>query len=297
MHPPPTARSRSAWKKRLLLIAGLLLAAMAVHQAWQPAAIQAVARQFGSLAGWLTLLEMALLSLASLWLTALLFWLVHRGFPAQPPVDFPTMRRLIQASALVNYLPLGWPGPVARSAYLKWRHAMPVRQSMLAMAAVWGVSSLAAAMVVVSRIGQATPGLGWVVVTGIALWIVIARIVRWRFVRRWPGFFLTLPVKLLDLAVSAIRLKLAFGLLGQPLGLADALLLAAPETVVSMLSPTPSGLGVSEWTVGGLAGWLQLASSPIAAAAKLLDRALSLLILLPLGVGSLRRLMRNAPPG
>lgn len=289
------------WKKGLLLLAGLGLAVAAAHQAWRPETGQAIAANLRTSAGGMMIAGILFLSLANWGLTSLLFWLVHREFQADPPIGFRTMLGLIQASALMNHLPLGWAGPMARSAYLKWRHAVPVRQSLLALGVVLGVSLLVS-LLVVGCLGwakgspQAVAGL---FLTGILIGVLampaLAAARRWW---RWPlhtSLAGAVPIKLLDVAVSALRLKLALAMLGQPVDFPSALLLAAPEMLVSMLSPTPNGLGVSEWTVAAVAHGLSLAASPLAACAKLLDRALGLLLLLPLGLASARRLMAGSP--
>jgi len=250
-------------------------------------------------AHWGDLLMLAGLVGMNLFLTGALHWCVTLSFDARPPVRLGRMMELVVASALVNYLPLGWPGPAARSAYLKLRHQMPVRQSVLALGIVLGLSALlaagVAALALLNYPGKFPAELsggpwGGALVGLVMLTLLVPPAVRRVFRRPVVWGWAWVPLKAADLAVGAGRLWLAFRVVGHPVGYFDALMLAAADMVVSMLAFTPNGLGLSEWAVGLLAQFLQLSTSPVGQLAKLLDRAVSVLIIIPTGLWALLRL-------
>ncbi len=278
-----------AWRRRLRwlgLALGLGLLGWAVLRAGAVLPPPSLWREHGP-----AMLLLAALVGANLIATGALFWLITRSFSALPPVPLPRMIELVAASALINYLPLGWPGPAARSAWLKLRHNLPIRQSLIILGIVLTLSVILALGVLLllglhtpwARLLAALMGLG-------LLSVLTARLAPVFLHRPTPAAWAWAPFKALDLLLGALRLWLAFRIIGLPIGLADALALGAADMVVSMLAITPNGLGLSEWAVGFLASTLHLASSPQAQLAKLVDRGLSVLVIIPAGLGCLRRL-------
>ncbi len=242
------------------------------------------------------ILAIAVLVVGNLLVTAALFWIITRCFDADPPVTLPQMTRIICASALINYLPLGWPGPVARSAYLKLRHNMPVRQSVTVLAIVMALSGLLMlVLVAMLLVPSKLLASGIAIVSMLALMAGAGAVARAVLKRPCTAAWSWAPLKALDVILGAVRLWLAFAVLGQSLTPLQALTLAAVDTVVSMLSLTPSGLGVSEWVLGYLAQGMGAAASPAAAVAKLLDRSVNVLVVIVAGLVALRGLPLTSP--
>ncbi|MEX0777729.1 MAG: hypothetical protein WD042_18655 [Phycisphaeraceae bacterium] len=241
-----------------------------------------------------TLAAMAALVLGSLLLTAGLFWVITLSFDTTPRVSLLRMTQLIGASALINYLPLGWPGPVARSAYLKVRHAMPVRQSVLVLLIVMALSAALTLLVVgVAALGSRVmqvmfAGVGLVLLSALS-GPLAQRLLRRRFHAAWTWA----PLKAADMLLSAARLSLAFALLGHPVTLPQALVFAALDTLVSMAAITPSGLGLSEWAIGLASQVMGAAASPVGAAAKLVERSVNVAVVIVVGLLSIRALPRR----
>lgn len=234
----------------------------------------------------------------NLLLTATLFWVITLSFDAQPQVPWWRMLQLISASAVVNYLPLGWPGPMARSAYLKAKHQMPVKQSVLVLLIVLGLTGVSAVLAVGLALGRerlvVSVGMGALqVILSIVNTPVMQTLLRRKLIAGWAWW----PVKWLDMLVTAGRLWLAFGIVGWPISFIDALALAGVDMVISMVAITPSGLGASEWAVGLCSQWLAIAQGPVGVLAKLVDRTISVLVTLVLGLASARSLLPpDSPP-
>lgn len=235
----------------------------------------------------------AALSAACLALTSLLFWMVTLGFDARPRVTLTRMGMLIGASTLLNYLPLR-PGLVGRTAYLKVAHQLPVRQSVLIAAMVGGVS-----LAVLTLAGAAVamwPGMGgW---AGAALAVLAVSLMTGPVTRRmlgrtmrWP--WLWAPVRFVEALAGAGRMWLAFRVVGHPIDMSAAMALAAADMLVSLLSLTPNGLGLGEWAVGWGAAILGVGNMPVAQAAKLVDRGVSVLVAAVAGGVSLAVLPRG----
>lgn len=231
---------------------------------------------------------LALGVLLNLLLTGLLFWAITLSFDASPTVRVGRMIALVTVSALLNYLPLPRAGLVGRSAYLKLRHALPLRQSLVILGIV-----LALAVVVLGLAAAAlliAPGpIGWSVLLVMLLLLALATgpIAR-RMLRRPVRYaWLWAPLRGLDLLVAALRLWLAFALIGQPIGFGDAVLIGAGSLIIKLAALTPNGLGLSEWLVAALAPVLTPVAAAEAAAAALLDRAAEAVVVLVAGIAAM----------
>jgi len=113
--------------------------------------------------------------------------------------------------------------------------------------------------------------------------------------RRLRGAWAWLPLRALDLLAVAGRMWLAFRIVGCPIGPGQAIVLGAVDTIVSVAALMPNGLGLSEWATGATA--LRIGATGIAqigVTAKLIDRSISIVVLVPVALWSLHRLRRAA---
>ncbi|MFA9479937.1 lysylphosphatidylglycerol synthase domain-containing protein [Phycisphaerales bacterium AB-hyl4] len=236
---------------------------------------------------------LAVVVLGNLVLAGLLFWAVTLSFDASPGVGAARMVGLVCVSAVLNYLPLPRAGLVGRSAYLKWRHDLPLRQSAVIVAIVLAlavvVSGIAAGALLVSGVTAGWLALAAAVVVLASVTGAIGRRVLGRAVRHG---WLWVPLRTADLLAAALRLWLAFALLGQPIGYEQAVLISAASVLVKLVGLTPSGLGLSEWLIAVLAPVLAPVETATAAAAAVLDRAAEVVVVLIAG-GVSMAIMRN----
>lgn len=231
--------------------------------------------------------------LGNLIVTAAMFWIVTRSFDAQPTVSFGRMTALIGVSALLNYLPLPRPGMVGRTAYLKLKHELPVRQSVMILAVIFASSVAVLGATAVAL--MAVPGAArWLVAAAALVAIsmctgpIARRVLRRPVVAGWTW----MPLRALDMAISAFRVWIAFGIVGVELGYAEAIITGAAALLVRMAGLTPNGLGLSEWVVAALSAALAPVSTATGAAAALIDRAMEVVVISVAGALSAWRFKR-----
>jgi hypothetical protein len=236
--------------------------------------------------------------LANLLLTGVIFWLVTLSFDAQPQVSLRDQWDLACASTLLNYLPVR-PGLAGRTAYLRLRHGLPILQALIIAGIVFGLFLLAAMGAAVVLLGAGmgrdwramAGGVGGLVFLSVATGPVARVVLRRPMRMAWAW----LPLRALDLLTVGGRLWPAFAILGHPIGAGQAVLLGAVDAVVSVVALMPNGLGVSEWATGLVAMQIGAAGGrDIGAAAKLVDRSISIVVLVPVALWSLHRLHRAA---
>ena len=310
-----------AWRKRPAVRAAFYLLALALLAAAVWFALAETSGQEGGPGGFARLAHadpldaavIALLIVASIALNGVVFWLIAKPFehartePA-PSVTLPEMTALIGASSLLNYLPMR-AGMVGRAAYLKRRHHIPLTASVVMLLMVGGgtvyiylvmsivtlwrgsldpawwatvVALLAAgslAAVPVARIKvRLTPMLDapWFASAGAPLWLGAAALV---FLRA------------ADVLLAAGRLYLAARILGQPIDLAPAIVMASGGMFIKQATPLPNGFGVVELFYALCASLGIAADSPIepqlATAVGLVDRAVEVIVFVVVGLGSL----------
>lgn len=275
---PIMAKNSSRWRNGLqitgLILAAALLAAailVAVRQVDWTVLRHASPWQLGALGA---------AAAGNVVLTAALFWAVTRSFDARPGVGLGRMMALIAVSNVLNYLPLIRAGLLGRAAYLKARHELPLRQSVviLAVVLVLAVVVLGAAAAVLLSL----PG-GWrwlaLVAVMVALTAATEPVARRLLRRRVVGWGWWVPLRIADTLISALRLWLAFAVMGVPIGYADAVVIGAAGLLVRLIGVTPNGLGLSEWAVAGLSTLLTPATTAAGAAAALLDRAVEIVVM------------------
>lgn len=251
------------------------LAPLRQAQPWMPAALAAAVA-------------------AQLLLTGVLFWAVTLSFDATPRVGVLRMSQVIAASSLLNYLPLE-AGLIGRAAYLKWRHALPVRQSVLILLVVIALSTIVPGAAVALALAVPEP---WRPVVGAAMLLLMsvatapaASLLLRRPIRMG---WLWVPLRAAELLAGTLRLWLAFQIVGHPMAFHQVLIAASAGFFISLLSPTPNGLGLREWAIAGLSALLAPTSGPAAALASLVDRAIEALVFTPAGLWSMHALRREA---
>ena len=247
--------------------------------------------------GW-ALLGIAAGVAANLGLTSLLFWVVTRSFDARLGIGFVKMGRLIAASSLLNYLPLK-PGLIGRAIYLKSHHGLSLRQSaliwLIVMAVTAGVFGVLGAVAILVRSDQFAHGVGVSMASLALLSMVAAPLARGLLKRPVVAGWSWVLIKLADLLAEAARLWLAMSIVGPAIGYVDVIAASAAGMVVRLIGLTPNGLGVREWAIAGVLQSLAGVGSSQAVLAALIDRAVEVLILVPLGLWSIHGLSRTRP--
>lgn len=223
---------------------------------------------------------------ANLVLTTTLWWAVTLSMNARPPVPLGKMFALIAASGLLNYLPL-WPGRIGRAVYLKVKHALPIRQSVLAFVLVMALSGLvlgaaAAITALVPRESQ----LGMAIVAAVLATFMMQVVVSRTLPRRTALGWLWTPLRIADLLVTALRLWVAFRVVGHAISYSDAVLAASAGMFVALLGITPNGLGLREWAIAGVT---RASAGPVGLAAAIIDRGVEAVVLTVTGLWALQK--------
>jgi hypothetical protein len=279
--------------RRLLKLLAFFLGLTLVAAAVVVAARGIAPGQLAHANPWL-LASLAGLVVVNLVLTAALLWLMTLSFDAVPPVRLGTMLALLSASGLLNYLPLQ-PGMISRTAYLKLRHALPIRQSVIVMVLVRVVGALVMATALLLVVLRTTAGRWAALALALGLLTVVTGpLSRWVLRRELVAAWAWVPLRALDMLAAAARLWLAFIVIGHPLPFHQALIAGAASMFVSQLGLTPNGLGLSEWVVAGISEALAPTTAASGAAAKLIDRGAEALVFIIAGLWSLRSLRLRA---
>lgn len=246
---------------------------------------------------------------ASLAVNALVFWAVIIPFRPDKPVKLHEMGALIAATSLLNYLPMR-AGLIGRAAYLKQQHELPYRLSVVMMLFVGGSTAVVYLWLVGVTaalrewsLGEPMGTLWWSLVVGgyaamaMAGWVVVkyGRSYLPKFVLRyfddaelaiaWFGrvgfvvgsvsIFVVLALRAVDVGFTALRLSVMMTVLGEPIGVDTAILLATMGMLATLLTPLPNGIGLREVLYGGIS------ENPVLG---LLDRAVEALVFVVVGV-------------
>lgn len=273
------SRNPVPWWRRWAYALGVLLVLLAGAMAWPGVDLTALKQA----PGW-SFFAIGGLVLLNLVLTAALFWSVTKSFDAQPPVPLGRMTTLIALSGLLNYIPVIRAGLWGRAAYLKARHGLPVHQSVEILGVVLALAVLVLGGVSVGVLVFPAAH-RWLLLAGLLLLLtaatpILANAFFWRPIR---GGWVWVPLRTLDLAVTAGRLWLALWVLGVQAGPGEVLLLASGSLLVKLTGLTPNGLGLSEWAVAAMSAELTDIAAPVAAGAALLDRGIEVLVSLTAG--------------
>lgn len=300
---PSTGNGRGRAGRLLASAVGLLLLVAAVYAVSSRTDALKQSIESARAASPFLLLAVIALPVANIAVISASFWSLTRRFGRVTPVE---MLALILSSWLLNHLPLR-PGLVGRIGYHRIVNAIPVAASLRIVAEqfILGVLALGLMVVFVSVLaplgvwgvlGMLLAGGGGCAAAGVVLLrreAGAAQRLRWCYAAAF-GF------RLLDMTLWVIRYLCLFALVGQPLPLRHAAAIAAASQA-AMLSPVP--LGLREWTVGFVYALLSpdrldeygVSVDTLApgVSADLANRAVELLVSVPLGVVATIWLMRR----
>jgi uncharacterized membrane protein YbhN (UPF0104 family) len=233
----------------------------------------------------------------NLLLTGLLWWLVTRSFDADPPVPLGRMTVLIAACELLNYLPLR-AGMFGRAAYLKTKHKVPVRQSVVMVFATMGLTLVVFAVVVTALLAAGEVW-QWLLAAGAVALLSVASLWLTPLLLRRPVFaaWAWPLVRVADLLTASARLWVALGVVGESVSFAHAVIAAAAGLLVRPISITPNALGIREWFVGVVAGEIAVDGYQPAVAAALIDRAVEVVIMTVIGLPAMALLRGGTRSG
>ena len=262
-------------------------------------------------------LLLAAVALSNVFVIGVLFWLVNRPF-ADPerPVGFWIMQGLIAASGLLNYTPFK-AGLIGRVAYLKLRHGIGYRESVLIHLILAGLIlavTAAAAGVTIWRGGFDL--LWWLgIALGVALIGHLGAVGLHQAIPRrlgdWVGrqqlgastprtarhMTLWAAISMGNLLIIAFRWWVVFRIFGHAVGPADAMFMAVVHTLSAAFGPA-NGLGLREWLIGlgagaGFFGGDVEGGLQLGLAASVIDRAAEAIVLIPSGSAALPMLPRG----
>ncbi len=269
-------RSNAAW---IALGVGVALVIAALVYAF----LEVDFSNFKQAQAWHVIVLLAAVML-NLLLTSTLWWAITLSFDARPPVGFKKMFSLLCASGLLNYLPLR-PGLIGRTAYLKMKHKLPIKQSIRIILTMIGLSALvlggAWAVIQLAPPDLQKPVAAISTLVGlIAIPLAARGILRRKLKHAWAW----VPLRMADLAVTTLRMWVAFRVVGYDITISESIVVASGGMVVALSGITPNGLGLREWTIGGLS----TAAMPVGLAAGVVDRAIETLIIAITGLLALR---------
>jgi uncharacterized membrane protein YbhN (UPF0104 family) len=236
---------------------------------------------------WVIALPLAILATCAL-TSVVLFGLTRRAAPASD-LRLGEMTALTMASTLGNLVPMQ-PGLVGRIAYLHRVHEIPVAIGVLiavqATLLTLGATGWMAIGLLLARLG----GLSWLAAPASALLLLPMWIEPGPRLRPLGQAFL---LRLGEVLLAALRCGACFALVGKPIDAASALALACASSAANTVPLLGNGLGVREWVTGLLAPSLAGVATPDALAAELLNRAVEVLLVVPLGLASTLPLARR----
>lgn len=212
------------------------------------------------------------------------------------------MHTLIASAWLLNYLPMR-PGMAGRIAYHKLVNGIRVRDAvgisvltMILSALATGVMLAAAAVPLVLGGTAGADGSGFwrvMIVASPALasgvWALAAAVGGWSGVWSWR-MAASFGMRYADMLAWAARYAVVFAIVGEPIGVELAAVLAGVSQASYLLPVSGNGLGVREWAVGLVVGASsgrgELSGSDVVAtaiAADLVNRAMELAVAIPMG--------------
>jgi uncharacterized membrane protein YbhN (UPF0104 family) len=229
-------------------------------------------------------------------LSAVLFHILMRRFGKVP---FWEMQALIAASAFANYLPLK-PGFVGRVAYHRLRHGIRAAHTLRTILEAIALSGTVASLFLVSLVSLRALAARGVTVAGHEIqgeWALVAPSVL-ALAMFWPktrSLSQALLVRQAELALWTLRYWAVFQLVGAPIDLETAIVLASVSVIATLLPVVSNGLGIREWVIGLLAPMIshQPVSTSQAIVAELVHRAAEIAVMAPFGIVSIIVLYRH----
>jgi hypothetical protein len=217
-------------------------------------------------------------------LTATLFQILTRRFAVIP---FSEMFALIAASALANYLPLK-PGLLGRVAYHRVRHGIRATDTVRTIFEAIALSGLVASVFLLAVLALrrlALPPEWALLAPGLLGCLGISP--------RLRVFVLVLVVRQAEFALIAFRYWAVFQLIGAPVEVEAAIVLASVNAIATLLPFVSNGLGIREWLTGVMTPLLSADTFSQGVVAELVHRVVELIVLAPLGLASIAVLVRK----
>ncbi|MCH7791057.1 MAG: flippase-like domain-containing protein [Planctomycetes bacterium] len=217
-------------------------------------------------------------------------------------IAFSEMTTVVATAWLLNYLPMR-PGLFGRFAYHRTVNHVPIRVSTMVLVQSVGLSMASAAgLLAVSALlfGQSVE-FWFAAVLGVAALLTLLSIATRRSRPRVSVLFAAGVVRWFDMLVWAARYWVAFRLIGSPIDVLPAVLLATVSQVVLLVPFTGNGLGFREWAIGLVAGRFAIAAVSLGIIADLVNRIAELAVAIPAGLIAWsilsRRLARRSAHG
>jgi len=302
---------QTRWFRLTGFIAGTLLIVLAITAALRqdPESIRRALHALGNHPWWFAVLFFTLPLLN--WLTiSISIWILLARFGR---LGIGETLALVGMAWMLNYLPMR-PGMVGRVAYHKTVNKIGVRQTGRTLVEGVVITGVVSGVMFLGVLGlhRAPPALAWSgVVLGPLLAGFAAAAVLWQSRPVIARYCAAGSLRVIDMAVWALRYALAFAIVGASIDLTTALVLAVASQIAMLVPISGNGLGVREWLIGALA-----ASLPATAAlggaepqlaqgltADVLNRVVEVLVAVPLGLVSvaligrrLRRLGKSRAP-
>jgi hypothetical protein len=210
-------------------------------------------------------------------------------------IEATEMTALIGSAWLLNYLPMR-PGLVGRLAYHKIVNQIPVRAAagvtILGMVAT-GFGALLL-LAVAGALGADAGGGAWTL--GLVLPAVIlgaGTLALWARGGELWRLGVVLALRYVDVLIWAGRYVVSFALIGSPIAVETALALAIVSQIAMLVPIAGNGLGLREWAIGLTAAYLTAVDPQAGLAADLVNRAVEVLVAVPVGLLSARVVSRR----
>lgn len=291
---------QTRWFRIAGFVAGAALVVLAVVAALRqdPQAMHRSIEALGDHPWWFVLLFVTLPLLNWLSISASIWFLLSRF----GRLGLRETSALVGMAWLLNYLPMR-PGMVGRVAYHKAVNGIPVRktgQTLLEGAVITAIASGVMLLGALLLRGF-SPIVAWLVLVGGPT--IVGAIIAAAFWHSKPvtaRYCASGALRVIDMAIWAGRYALAFEIVGSPIDLSAALILAVASQIAMLVPFAGNGLGLREWLIGALAAGLPAAmlgggDAGLSAGltADVLNRVVEVLVAVPLGLACLALIARR----
>jgi len=217
-------------------------------------------------------------------LTSALFVLLFRRFARIP---FLEMFGLVAAASFANYLPLK-PGFAGRVAYHRLRHGVRATDTLRTMLEAIGLSGVASASILGAILLLRVLGIPG----GLAL-LAPALVAGCGLLSPFRTLAVGLLIRQAEFALLAGRYWIAFRLVGSPVDLEAAAVVASVGALATFVPFIAGGLGVREWLTGIVTPLVSPETFAAGVLAELVQRVAELAVFIPMGLGSAGLLARH----
>lgn len=230
-------------------------------------------------------IAVTLLPLANLAISAAVFSVLLKRYGQ---VRFAELVTLMGSAWLLNYLPMR-PGMLGRIAYHKKVNGIDVRHSVGTLIESMASSFVAAGLgLVVCRIADKaawTDVMFMIWMAAISVGVCLTgKACMSRFVNG-GAIGLAIGLRVADLFIWTLRYFTAFSITGNPIGMANACIVACASQAAMAFALWGNGLGVREWSVGLTgSGLLRGSGTVVGLTADLVNRIAELVTAIPLGI-------------